>query len=208
MIDQESPMKPFAACALALLISASAASQEPAVKPAPAESRPSADVKGRRMGEAVPIVMEKDREVYGGELTFKEITKIGEILKDIKAYTGRKVRISGEIESVCQKRGCWMIIKDGDTRTQVKFNGYAFFVPFDVAGRKVSVEGVAQEKDLTEAMRRHYAQDAGKSKEEIEKIVGPEKTVMFIADAVEIGPATKTDAKKGSESKPAEKAPK
>ena len=191
-------MKPFVACVLALFVAATATCQDPA-KPAPAESRPSADVKGRKMGEAVPIVMEKDREVYGAELTFKEVTKIDEILKDTKAYAGRKVLISGTIESVCQKRGCWMIIKDGETRTQIKFQGYAFFVPFDVSGRTVKVEGVAKETELSEKMRRHYAEDAGKSKEEIEKIVGPEKTVMFIADAVEVG----APVKKAAESKPA-----
>jgi Domain of unknown function (DUF4920) len=195
-------MKPFVACVLALFVAASAACQNPEVKPSPADSRPSADVKGRKMGEAIPIVMEKDREVYGAELTFKEVTKIDEILKDTKAYAGRKVLISGTIDSVCQKRGCWMIIKDGETRTQVKFQGYGFFVPFDVAGRTVKVEGMAKETELSEKMRRHYAEDAGKSKEEIEKIVGPEKTVMFIADAVEVGAPVKADAKKGAESKP------
>jgi hypothetical protein len=204
--DQESTMKTLAMFVLAALIAAPAFTQDKDPKaPAKAESRPSADAKGRRMGEAVPIVIEKDREVYGAELQFKESTKLADILKDPKSYSDRKVRVDATIDSVCQKRGCWMILKDGDARTQVKFQGYGFFVPFDVAGRKVSIEGQAKETELSEAMRRHYAQDAGKSKEEIEKIKGPEKAVMFIADAVEIGPvATKADAAK-AESKPVEK---
>jgi Domain of unknown function (DUF4920) len=195
-------MKTFTSLVLAALIAASAVSQDkdPKAKPAGPESRPSAQAKDRRMGEAVPVLMEKDREVYGAELQFKEETKLAEVLKDPKSFEGRKVRVSGVIDSVCQKRGCWIILKDGDARTQVKFQGYGFFVPFDVAGRKVSVEGVAKETEISEKMRRHYAEDAGKSKEEIEKIKGPEKAVMFVVDCVEI-----REAAKATESKPVEK---
>jgi len=34
------------------------------------------------------------------------------------------------------------------------------------------------------ATLRHYAEDAGKSKEEIEKITEPETNLMFLADGV------------------------
>jgi Domain of unknown function (DUF4920) len=199
-------MKTLASIFLAAFVAASAVSQDqdPKAKPAGAESRPSAESKPRRMGLAVPVLIEKDREVYGNELQFKETTKLAEVLKDPKSYAGRKVRVSGEIDSVCQKKGCWVVLKDGDARTQVTFTDYSFFVPLDVAGRKVSIEGIAKEKEIPEAMRRHYAQDAGKSKEEIEKIKGPEKTIVFVVDAIEIGPAAKADATK-AESKPAEK---
>jgi hypothetical protein len=193
-------MKTLASILIASMFAASSVcqDQDPKAKPVKAESRPSADAKSRRMGEAVPIVMEKDREVYGAELQFKETTKLADVLKAPKDYAGRKVRVDAEIDSVCQKRGCWIIVKDGDARSQVKFQGYGFFVPFDVAGRKVAIEGVAKETEISEAMRRHYAQDAGKSKEEIEKIKGPEKAIMFVVDAVEIGPPVKA-----AESKPA-----
>jgi hypothetical protein len=167
------------------------------------ESKP-AVAKERRMGRATPIVMTKDREVYGAEPAMKTDTKLADVLKDPKAHEGRKVRITGEIVQVCQKKGCWIDVKDGDARVQVKFVDYAFFVPLDVAGRSVIIEGVAKETVISEAMRRHYAEDAGKSKEEIAKIKGDEKSVMLMADAVEIrGPAK--DAAKPAESRPAAK---
>lgn len=196
-------MKRVASFVLAALIAAAAASQDadPKAKPGIPETRVSDAAKGRRMGEAKPLVMEKDREVYGNELQFKENTKLADVLKDPKAFVGRKIRVTGVIDGVCQKRGCWMNVKDGDSKTFVKFTDYAFFVPLDVAGRNVVIEGTPKEQEVSEAMRRHYAQDAGKSKEEIEKIKGSETTVMLVVDAVEIGAAAKIDAPKAAESR-------
>lgn len=199
-------MKTFAAFVLSLLAAVPAISQEPAPKAkeaSAADTKPSMQA-SRRMGEAKPIKMEKDREVYGSEVQLKETTKLPDVVKNPKEFAGRKLRITGTIQNVCQKRGCWMNIKEGDATTMVKFAEYAFFVPLDVAGRTVTIECTASEKDITEAMRRHYAQDAGKSKEEVEKIKGSEKGVLLVADAVEIGPIAKAEAKE-AESKPADK---
>lgn len=197
-------MKTVASLLLAGLAASSLWAQEGGKdgKPATPESRASADAKGRRMGLAVPIVMEKDREVYGAEIQLKETTKLGDVIKNPEQFVGKKIRVSAVIEGVCQKKGCWMNVKDGDARSQVKFTDYGFFVPLDAAGRAVIVEGIAKETVLTEAWRRHYAEDAGKSKEEIEKIKGSELVVMIVADAVEIrGGAS------AAESKPVEKKP-
>jgi hypothetical protein len=93
-----------------------------------------------------------------------------------------------------------MKLKDGDNEVRVSFTGYKFFVPLDVEGRDVAVEGKVQVKTETEAERRHYAQDAGKSPEEIAKIVGDATTVSFVADAVHIGklpPAKKACCEEG-----------
>ena len=151
--------------------------------PAPAaESKPVA----RRLGLAKPIVMEKDREVYGSEVTMKDSVTIADVIKDPKAFEGKKVKLTAEIAGVCQKKGCWMTVKNGEKTEMVKFKDYKFFVPLDVEGRFATVEAVPQVKVVTEAMRRHYAEDAGKSKEEIMKITGDETQVIFMAEAVEL----------------------
>jgi hypothetical protein len=199
-------MKRFALLALAALIATSATAQQTdpkGTKPAGAESKATAPDKDRRMGLAKPIVMTKEREVYGAELTLKENTKLSEIAKNPKAFEGKKVRVTGAIGDVCQKKGCFMYLSEGDMKTQVKFTGYAFFVPLDVEGRTATVEGTPKVKVLTEGMRRHYAEDRGLPKEEIEKIKGDETVVMLEVDAVEITGAAKPAAP--VESKPAKK---
>jgi hypothetical protein len=54
---------------------------------------------------------------------------------------GRRVRLEGTIERVCEKRGCWLELKEGSRSVHVTFEGYSFFVPRDSAGRAVVLEG-------------------------------------------------------------------
>ena len=160
--------------------------------PKPEAQKPAAE---RKLGLAKPIVFEKDNEVYGAKPSMSKALALTELMKDPKAQEGKAIRLDGEIEGVCQAKGCWLTLKDGEQSVRVKFKDYAFFVPLDVAGRAVTVEGKAEVKIVTEAMRRHYAIDAGKSKEEVEKIKGDETTVIFMADAVKVGGApVKKDA--------------
>ena len=104
----------------------------------------------------------------------------------LERFAGKPVRVRGEIASVCQKRGCWMRLRDGAHEARICFRDYAFFVPLDIAGRTAVVEGVATVTVTTEAMRRHYAEDAGKSPAEVAAIVGDETSLQVMADAVEV----------------------
>lgn len=171
-----------------------------AQKPTTPPGKPSAD---RKMGLAKPLVFEKDKEVYGAPLKGLKPVKLKRISKNRDKFNGKKVQIRGEIASVCPKKGCWMMVKDGKDTVRVRFTDYSFFVPLDCATQKVTAEGVVTVKVETEAERRHYAEDAGKSKEEIQKIKGDKITLSFTADAVQIGtpPPTKKDKRGKGEKK-------
>lgn len=94
-------------------------------------------------------------------------------------------KVTGTVESVCQAKGCWMKVKmDNGETMRVTFKDYGFFVPKDIAGKTVVVEGVAEKKTTPVAELRHYAEDAGKSKEEIAKITDPKNELAFVADGV------------------------
>ncbi|MHC4080965.1 MAG: DUF4920 domain-containing protein [Planctomycetota bacterium] len=96
------------------------------------------------------------------------------------------VIVEGTIVEVCQKKGCWMRVTDGEQELFVRFQDYGFFVPMNASGREVVMHGtsVAQVASIEEL--RHYAQDAGKSAEEIAAITEPETRVTFFADSVYI----------------------
>ena len=99
--------------------------------------------------------------------------------------TQMPAKVEGTVESVCKVKGCWMKVKTGDGQTmRVTFKDYGFFVPKDIVGKTVVVEGTAETTTTPVADLRHYAQDAGKSKEEIAKITEPEKELAFVADGV------------------------
>jgi hypothetical protein len=140
----------------------------------------------RRLGEARPLVMEPGREVYGAQPRGGPSVPLAEVVRDPQRYDGKPVRVRGEIASVCQKRGCWMRLRDGEHEARIRFRDYAFFVPLDVSGRSAVVEGVASVTVTTQAMRRHYAEDAGKSPAEVAEIVGDETALQVMADAVEV----------------------
>ena len=95
------------------------------------------------------------------------------------------VKFTSEIKEVCVKKGCWMKLPLTDeNETMVRFKDYGFFMPLDSKGQEVIVEGKAFVKITPVDELQHYAEDAGKSKEEIAKITEPKKEFAFEANGV------------------------
>ena len=53
-------------------------------------------------------------------------------------------------------------------------------------GKSAIINGKLSVDTLSVAQLRHYAEDAGKSKDEVLKIIKPEITISFLADGVVI----------------------
>ncbi len=95
------------------------------------------------------------------------------------------VKFASSIKEVCTKKGCWMKLPlNKETETMVRFKDYGFFMPLDSKDREVIVEGKAYVKETSVKELQHYAEDAGKSKEEIAKITEPKKEFAFEANGV------------------------
>jgi len=98
-----------------------------------------------------------------------------------------KVQFEGEIAATCPKKGCWMDVVSEEDTVFVRFQDYGFFVPTEGAeGKRTIVEGEAFFDTLTVDMRRHYAEDAGASEEELAAITEPELKLAFMATGVMI----------------------
>ncbi|MCK6542717.1 DUF4920 domain-containing protein [bacterium] len=123
---------------------------------------------------------------FGKGVTMSEVTPIAQAVAQVGSYKDKEILIESEIKSVCQKKGCWMEIATENQPMRITFENYGFFVPKDAAGRKVKVQGKIEEKEIPQDEARHYLEDAGKPKEEIEKIVGPQKVVTMVASGVAI----------------------
>lgn len=107
---------------------------------------------------------------------------------------GMKVR--AEVKEVCQNKGCWMKVEVGDDQAMVKFKDYGFFMPKDLAGSEVIMEGVAFVEEMSVEDQRHFAEDAGKSQEEIDAITTPKRTLSFISSGVLIPESKEEEVKK------------
>ncbi|MFN5324771.1 MAG: DUF4920 domain-containing protein [Bacteroidota bacterium] len=112
---------------------------------------------------------------------------MGDLVKQMQGKESMAAIVEGKVSSVCQAKGCWMKIETGTGETiRVSFKDYGFFVPKDLAGSTVYMKGVASINITSVEELRHFAEDAKKSKEEIEKITEPKKELVFEADGVMI----------------------
>ncbi len=96
-------------------------------------------------------------------------------------------KVTGKVKEVCKSMGCWIKLENADgTTLMVKSKDHGFFMPQNLVGKTVVIEGTASVTEVTEAKRKHLAEDAGKSKAEIKKIKGAQKEVQFIAKGIEV----------------------
>lgn len=96
-------------------------------------------------------------------------------------------QVKGKVVEVCKAEGCWIRLQKADgSSMMVRAKDHAFLMPENIVGKTVLVDGSAMVKEVSEEMRKHYAEDAGKSKAEIAKIKGPDKDVQFSARGVKV----------------------
>lgn len=119
--------------------------------------------------------------------TILNTTEMGEAYATLQPQDTLLTSFEAEVTEVCQAKGCWMKLDLGEGRTaMVKFKDYGFFMPKDLAGKKVVVQGKAFVEMMSVEDQKHYAEDAGSSPEEIEAIEAPAKTLGFEASGVRI----------------------
>ncbi|NUO01280.1 MAG: DUF4920 domain-containing protein [Saprospiraceae bacterium] len=132
---------------------------------------------------------------FGDTIVADGAVSYEEMLMQMTGKDSLAVKVVGEVESVCQKKGCWMNIVSADPNKAqmfVQFKDYGFFMPKDIKGRKVIMDGFAYKSITPVEELRHYAEDEGKSKEEIEAITEPLEELKFMASGVLLLPAEGT----------------
>lgn len=94
-------------------------------------------------------------------------------------------KVKAKVNSVCQAQGCWMRLDlENGQEMMVKFKDYGFFVPKDIAGKEVIVNGKAFVEEMSVDEQRHYAKDAQKTEKEIAQITTPKRSYLFEANGV------------------------
>ncbi|NJB84559.1 hypothetical protein GGR26_000304 [Lewinella marina] len=96
-----------------------------------------------------------------------------------------QLTLTGTVAEVCQAKGCWMTVDAGSgTRMTVRFRDYGFFVPKDIDGQQVIMQGQAYYETVAVDELRHLAEDAGRPAEEVAAIDAPRRELRFLADGV------------------------
>ena len=121
----------------------------------------------------------KDYQSYGQEISSENSMEVTAFLNAVSSESS-EYKVTGVIEEVCQMKGCWMTLKnDQGANIRVTFKDYGFFVPKDISGKEVIIEGTAVKEVLEEDLAKHYADDSGKAYDESMR-----NAVTFVAAGV------------------------
>ncbi len=123
-------------------------------------------------------------EDFGAGLTLAHAAQVGEVTKHPERYVGKPVLVHGKVSQVCQRKGCWMILRDGEAHVRVRFKDYGFFLPKDCSGKEAYVEGVVQRKRLSERTARHYESETPGG--DPSKVKGARRELGILASGVRL----------------------
>ena len=145
---------------------------------------------------AKPVAEENGMTFYGEKISADGAITYDELLTKLASSDSlTNVKVTGKIDGVCQAKGCWMNIvsttNDGAESMFVKFKDYGFFMPLDASGSTAIMEGKAYKEETSVEELRHYAEDEGKSAEEIAAITEPVTELKFMAHGVILKPEEK-----------------
>ncbi len=126
---------------------------------------------------------------FGTPVTADQAITYDQLIPKMASTDSMPAKVTGTVKQVCQKKGCWMTLvstQPGTPEMRVTFKDYAFFMPKDLSGKQVVIDGYAFIETTSVDILRHYAEDAGKSKAEIEAIKEPLRELSFEAAGVMI----------------------
>ncbi len=124
-------------------------------------------------------------DYYGDTITSEGAVSTERLMAMLDEQDSVAVKVKGTANSSCEKMGCWMRMDAGNgEEMMVKFKDYGFFVPKDLNGETVIIDGYAKREVTLVDELKHYAEDAGKSQAEIDAITEPEQTISYLASGV------------------------
>ena len=120
-------------------------------------------------------------EKFSGKANKLNIASLGD---HYQANKSKVVFLEAKVEKVCEKKGCWMRLRDESGSVRVSFKGYSFFVPMSLEGRTVRAEGIVKLIERSVKDQKHFLADEKASQEKIDAVKEPQTSYEFEAYAV------------------------
>jgi hypothetical protein len=128
---------------------------------------------------------------YGTAFTSAQAQDCGAVIDGAASLENQTVRVTGRIDNVCQKAGCWLVIADADGEyLRVSMKDHAFGVPMDTKtgeGTMADIEGTLVKKELDAKTLEHLKSEAKGTPEELEKQFAPKYEIVATGVAVKLG---------------------
>jgi hypothetical protein len=187
----------LAACSGSDSTSTAPTPAEPAAKPAetapaPTAAKAPASQPAKKPGKGTTPAdreqVDEDGIVRRGDaVTTASVLSVKDCAAKAGELNGKNVTVSGTVEKVCVKKGCWFAIADEGESIRITMKDYGFFVPSTSVGKKATVMGQLEVKEMTEEEAKHLAEDGGKDPS---KIKGPQKELRITSAGLELRPST------------------
>ena len=129
-------------------------------------------------------------EDFGAGVTLDQLSDFQDVVKHPEKYARDPVVIRGRVSDVCQKKGCWMVLQEGDSTVRIHFKDYGFFVPKNCSGQMAYVEGRVKREVISERTARHYAEESNRG--DPAGIHGPQAVVSLEASGVRLIPPARS----------------
>jgi hypothetical protein len=132
-------------------------------------------------------------ELFGAAFANAPEHPLSALLKDPQKYSGQFITVSGSVQRVCQRKGCWMELTTtpkapaalpAGPACRVKFKDYGFFVPKDAAGARATLQGELVVQRVTASRVKHLEQEGAVFASKNED--GSANELQFIASAVRL----------------------
>jgi hypothetical protein len=121
---------------------------------------------------------------FGVTTTENGAVNANELSSLLNFKESKDVKVRGKVVEVCKAEGCWLRMENTGGAIMVRMKDHSFFVPVSLNGKTIIAEGTATLKETSVEMLRHYAEDAGKSKDEIAAIKDPKKEIVLQATGI------------------------
>ncbi len=121
---------------------------------------------------------------FGKKTTADGAIAANELAAKLQSTKSIDVKVTGKVKEVCKMEGCWLKMETENGTVMIKMKDHSFFVPLSMNGKTIVADGKATLKETSVEMLKHYAEDAGKSKAEIEAIKEPKKEITMEAKGI------------------------
>lgn len=121
---------------------------------------------------------------FGEKITADGAIPVNELPAKLKEGKSTDLKVTGKVKEVCKAEGCWLKMETATGSIMIKMKDHKFLVPLAMNGKTIVVDGTASLKETSVDMLKHYAEDAGKSKAEIDAIKEPKKEITVQAKGI------------------------
>ncbi len=106
-------------------------------------------------------------EVFGDGVDMDKLVAIETLLSSPDEFSEQTITVEGKVISVCDKKGCWMMITSGNKQLRIKVDDGDMVFPFNAKDKTAfatgKLEALTMSKDKAIAYLSHLAEDAGES---------------------------------------------